>query len=142
MAEGIFKKLIIDNKLENKIYCDSAGTSNYHIGYEPDKRMQSTAMKHGIKLEHFARQLCNDDFSTYNYIIAMDSSNFEDIKILANSDNNNYQLLMMLDFDKEAISTNVPDPYYGGSQGFEKVYQMLLRSCNEFLKYLKTTHNL
>jgi protein-tyrosine phosphatase len=80
MAEGIFKKLVDENKLNNKITCDSAGTSDYHIGELPDYRMQQTAQKHGIELTHKARQLSKKDFSTFDYIIAMDESNFTHIK--------------------------------------------------------------
>lgn len=142
MAEGIFKKMIRDNNLDNEIMADSAGTSNYHIGDDPDERMQETAMRHEIKLNHKARQLTSSDFQHFDYFVAMDSSNLEDINLIASKTNIKPEILMMRDFDNNSDSINVPDPWYGGEDGFEKVYNILFRSCKKFIEYLKTQHKL
>ena len=142
MAEGIFKQLVLDKKLENKIYTDSAGTSAYHLGDNPDARMQETALHHGITLRHKARQFTEYDFDKFDFIIAMDSSNYEDICSLEYSENGSYKVLMMRDFDTNSDDKDVPDPYYGGSNGFEEVYSMLLKCCTNFLNHIISQHKL
>jgi protein-tyrosine phosphatase len=143
MAEGIFKKLVDENKLNNKITCDSAGTSDYHIGELPDYRMRQTAQKHGIELTHKARQLSKKDFSTFDYIVAMDESNFSHIKKhLGWSESLQDKLILMRSHDEIVSDLNVPDPYFGALDGFETVYQMLLTANKRFLDFLIKKHQL
>ena len=143
MAEGIFNNILEINILNNSISCDSSGTSAYHLGENSDTRMSLTANKHGITLNHKARQFTEYDFDEFDYILAMDRSNMEDIKELEWQDNQNYKLLMMRDFDDSAASLDVPDPYFGsGDQGFENVYQILKRSCDNLLDHIKKENNL
>jgi protein-tyrosine phosphatase len=143
MAEGIFKKIIEEKGLNLKINVNSAGTSNYHIGKDPDSRMQETALKHAVKLNHKGRQLNMMDFDQYHYIIAMDRSNFNDIKaLLANRKQPHAGVLMMRDFDKPKDNIDVPDPYWSKMDGFEEVYQILLRCNTEFANYLIKKHQL
>lgn len=135
MAEGVFKKLVKEKGLESQIYCDSAGTSSYHIGNDPDERMCQTASGYSITLQHKARQLKIKDFEDFDYIIAMDSSNFSDILKLA-GDNESYKskIGLMRDYDLEGHGQDVPDPYYGGIKGFDEVYHILRRSTELFLQ--------
>jgi len=142
MAEGIFKKMLLEDGLSQKISCDSAGTSTYHIGEPPDTRMQQKANEHGVKLVHSARQFTAYDFDEFQYILAMDQSNHYDIQSLEMDEIGDYQILMMREFDDQAESLDVPDPYYGGEAGFENNYQLLFRSCRNFLDHLKKEHNL
>ncbi len=144
MAEGVFKKIIADNGVADKFYVDSAGTSAYHIGEMADKRMRETAENHSIVLESRARQFEINDFDTFDYILPMDQANFEDIRALElqKETNNNYKLIMMRDFDPLDKGANVPDPYYGGLDGFEQVYEILMRSNTNFFSYLREKHNL
>ena len=124
MAEGIMRKLG-----EKKVEVDSAGTADYHIGFQPDKRMIATAKEHGVDISNLrARQFQSDDFDSFDLIFAMDSSNYRDIISLAKDDNDKQKVKMILD------NSNVPDPYYGGDEGFEHVYQLLHEACQKFLE--------
>lgn len=138
MAEGSFKKLIHDKGLSHLIACDSAGTSSYHIGEPPDERMRQTAKKHGVKLDHAARQLSKEDFTDFDYIIAMDSKNFHNIRLLSHTITTplHSQILMMRQFDPGHITEDVPDPYFGGLDGFEEVYDIVTRSSQNLLNHI------
>lgn len=140
MAEGIFKQMVEQEGLSSKITTDSAGTSKYHTGSLPDSRMREVAEQNGITLTHKARQLSFGDFYDFHYIIAMDSSNYEDIMAERPiNDDHKAQILMMREFDMERgeHEMDVPDPYYGGQQGFEDLYKMLYRSCHVLLNHIK-----
>ena len=127
MAEGIMRKLG-----GKKVEVDSAGTANYHIGLQPDKRMIAKAFEHGIDISNFrARQFHSDDFNSFDLIFAMDSSNYQNIISLAKDDNDKQKVKMMLE------NGNIPDPYYGGDEGFEHVYQLLHKACQKFLNNLE-----
>lgn len=132
MAEGILKSKNID------IIVDSAGTSNYHINEAPDTRMQKKALEHGINISNQkGRQFSEDDFENFDYIFAMDSSNKKDILKLAKNKHHKEKVNLFLNYAYPNQNLSVPDPYYGGEQGFEDVYQMLDLACEEFIKKLK-----
>lgn len=138
MAEGILRSLAEQDGLGETIIIDSAGTSRYHSGSLPDVRMREVARKNGIELTHKSRGLSFADFYDFDYIIAMDKSNYEDI--LAEkpvNDDHRAKILMMREFDPEPGDMNVPDPYHGGNDGFNKVYDMLHRSCKHLLVHLR-----
>ncbi len=143
LAEGIFKRLVEERNLEEKIKVDSAGTSDWHIGDLPDPRAETIAREHGILLDHLGRQLLQEDLKRFDYIIAMDISNYEHIRILyGQGESPDGQLFLMRDFDDIGKGKDVPDPYYGGDDGFQKVYEMLLRSCTNFLNFIIKKHHL
>jgi protein-tyrosine phosphatase len=144
MAEGSFKNLIREAGLDQKISCDSAGTSSYHIGEQPDHRMCLTAEKYDIILDHKARQLVKNDFKEFDYIVAMDSKNYNNIKLLADSAGTAFscKIFMMRRFDNKKPSNDVPDPYFGGAEGFEEVYDIITRSNKVFLEFLIKEHSL
>lgn len=134
MAEGILKQLVKERGLIQSIELDSAGTGAYHIGSNPDNRAQEVCLSKGITLDHKARQVNRFDFDAFDYIIAMDSSNYDALKKIAP----HHRLYMMRAFDPLAQSDlNVPDPYYGGIQGFHEVYEMLHRSGNGLLDHIQ-----
>ena len=137
LAEGIFKKMLIEENLHNKIYADSAGTAAYHIGDQPDKRSIEIAHKYGIVLEHEGRQFSRNDLHEFDYIIAMDSKNYAGIKGLGEGKG---KVVLMRDFDEHGSGKDVPDPYYGGIEGFEEVYNMAHRSCAALLEHIKKEH--
>ncbi len=140
MAEGVFAQIAKERKLD--IQCDSAGTSAYHIGELPDERMRETAQKHGIILTHRARQIARDDFDKFDYIVAMDKSNYENILYYKDRVNKTAEptIMLMRNFDHQKDNLEVPDPYYGGESDFENVYQILKR-CNEsFVQFLEEEH--
>lgn len=147
VAEGVFKELVAKKSLEDIIYCDSAGTAAYHTGSLPDKRMRKTALDKGITLTHCARQLCHEDFTRFDYIMAMDETNFANIRDESLKANGFYlpeqQLYLYRLFDPlRGESLIVPDPYYGEISGFKDVYEIVERSGVQFLDYLIEKHNL
>jgi protein-tyrosine phosphatase len=142
MAEGIFQDLITKSEWKEKLLSDSAGTADYHLGKLPDPRMRQTAEKHQIDLSHRARQLSRDDLVNFDYILAMDQANLAYILSLASTNKiiPRAKVMLIRDFDPVPGTGSVPDPYYGGLDGFEEVYQMLKR-CNEaFISFLQKEH--
>jgi protein-tyrosine phosphatase len=143
LAEGIFKHRVKIAGLERKIMVDSAGTSGWHIGDSPDQRSVDIAMKHGILLDSFGRKAVVEDFKEFDYILAMDRENFRDLDNLRKfMKDSNAKLSLMRDFDEIDPGTDVPDPYYGGDDGFRKVFNMLDRSCAVLLEEIITTQRL
>ena len=142
LAEGIFDKMVKNRQLENLFSCDSAGTAAYHIGKKPDYRSIMVAKENGITLNHKAKQFDRTKFGEFEYIIAMDQSNFENIKASFDLDSRNTsKLFKMRDFDSEGKGKDIPDPYYGEKDGFQEVYELLENSCENFLKYLCEKHD-
>ena len=126
LAEGILK-----SKLDpNFFYVDSAGTSAYHVGEKPDKRSMLTAKRHGIDISNQrARKFIKSDFINFDVIYAMDKENFHNIISLAKDDFQKSKVKLLLNESKLFSNKSVPDPYYGGDDGFENVYQMLDQAC-------------
>ena len=126
LAEGILKSKINTSK----IFVDSAGTAAYHVGNLADERSIEVAKKYGIDITNQrARKFTVRDFDAFDVIYAMDESNYQNILMLARNseDEKKVQLILnVIDADKNA---SVPDPYYGGNQGFENVYKMLDEAC-------------
>ena len=124
-AHGIFRRLVEQEGLGDRILIDSAGTHAYHIGKPPDERAQATALKRGFDLSDLrARQAATVDFESFDYVLAMDRENHE---ILANLCPAGYEerLSLFLDYAPDIGIREVPDPYWGGEQGFEQVFDML-----------------
>ncbi len=143
LAEGLFKKLTENNEFKYLISSDSAGTSSYHIGSLPDRRTFENAKSHGLTLIHHARQFTSGDFHQFDYILAMDSSNLEDIFYMKKGiKDSKVKIFLMRHFDPLAKDADVPDPYLGGMSGFEDVYQILERSTANFLEAIKKENNL
>lgn len=142
LAEGIFKELIKNKGLESFITCDSAGTAGYHIGETPDPRSIDIARQHQIQLDHLGRQFDEQDFSDFDYILAMDANNLRNIKQVNQFESFSGQLELMRNYDTLGKNEDVPDPYYGGKDGFKHVYDMLLRSCEGLLSDIIKKHNL
>ena len=132
MAEGTFTYLVNKAGLSNSFEIDSAGTAGYHIGALADERMREVASSHGIKLLSKARQIQVGDLTYYDYILAMDETNFQDIQNMWKTNLTN--LYLMRDFDTQGSEKNVPDPYYGGLSGFKEVFQIQMRASENLLK--------
>ncbi|MEM9648925.1 MAG: low molecular weight protein-tyrosine-phosphatase [Bacteroidota bacterium] len=132
LAEGILRSKID----EASVKVDSAGTAGYHVGNPPDKRSIAVAQKHGINISHQrSRQFAASDFKDFDLIFAMDTSNFRNILRLATSTDDEKKVKLLL--DEVDLNTNeVPDPYYGGADGFERVYEMLDKACEAIAKKL------
>ncbi len=133
LAEGILK-----SKLDsNKYLVDSAGTGHWHIGNKPDQRSIEVANNHGLNINNQrGRQFSQKDFQEFDYIFVMDNSNKDNVLSLAQNDEDKQKVHLILDEIFPNENVDVPDPYYGGDQGFENVYQMLDQACNEIANRL------
>ena len=138
-AEGIFKKIVKEANLEDNIEVDSAGTLDYHEGELPDARMRKHALKRGYNLDSHARQFNpKKDFDKFDYIVTMDDDNYAEI---IRSDYNKIyrnKIYKMTDFSSDKSVKEVPDPYYGGANGFENVLDILEDSIANFLNKIRS----
>ncbi|MFP4063959.1 MAG: low molecular weight protein-tyrosine-phosphatase [Bacteroidales bacterium] len=133
LAEGIILKKFSQHDITAE--ADSAGTAAYHVGEPPDERSREVAAKHGIDISgQRARQFEVSDFDRFDKIYAMDSQNFSNIAALARDNNDLEKVDMILNESYPGENRQVPDPYYGGKNGFEKVYQMLDEACEIIVK--------
>jgi len=132
-AENIMNHLIQQAGLSDQIVCDSAGTSSYHIGSPPDRRMSAAASKRGITLTGQARQFRPEDFEKFDLILAMDKENYRDILTLDSKGRYSDKVKLMCDFCRSHPDQEVPDPYYGGTEGFNYVIDLLLDACEGLL---------
>tara|TARA_R100000005_G_C4991711_1_gene199033 strand:+ start:231 stop:716 length:486 start_codon:yes stop_codon:yes gene_type:complete len=135
LAEGIFKKKVEEKGLADRFVIDSCGTSNYHIGEQPDRRTIKNALANGVRLNHQGRQFTVQDFNDFDYIVAMDSSNVQNIEKLR-PEGNSKQILLVRSFDELSMNRNVPDPYYGGENGFQEVFNILDRSIEGLVNHV------
>ena len=128
LAEGIMLKLIADKKLN--ITVDSAGTSNFHVGEAPDHRSTANAAKHGVDLKPLrARQFVVSDFDAFDKIYVMDKSNRQNVLNLARNEADKAKVDLLLNTCYPDTDMEVPDPYFGGEQGFENVFQLVEKAC-------------
>jgi protein-tyrosine phosphatase len=135
-AENIMNHLIERSGLSRQIQCDSAGTSSYHIGSPPDRRMGEAAVKRGIQLQGRARQFQKSDFAEFDLILAMDKDNYQDILYLDREDKYRHKVRLICEFASRHQEKEIPDPYYGGQAGFDKVIDLLLDACEGLLQYV------
>lgn len=144
LAEGLFKSKVKEEGLEDVILVDSCGTSNYHIGEQPDSRTRKNALENGIELDHQARQFQVADFDRFDQILVMDRSNLANVKDVMPSAKYEPKLHLMRDFEPNAEEkgADVPDPYFGGEKGFQKVYDILDRSTSNLIHVLKKEYQL
>lgn len=137
LAEGILSSKI--NKLNIQATVHSAGTSNYHVGEAADPRTIDIARKYNINLSnHTGRQFTVNDFDTYDKIFTMDASNHKAVLRLARNDADRQKVEMILNLTHPGRNLDVPDPYYGGTNGFENVYLMLDKACDIIVNNMNT----
>lgn len=128
LAEGILKSKVDPSSIQ----VDSAGTGGWHVGDLPDSRSIEIARKHGLDItDQRGRKFSAYDFENYDYIFVMDNSNYRDVIDLANSAEEKAKVQLILEEIFPGENVDVPDPYYGGKQGFENVYQMLDEACEK-----------
>lgn len=138
-AEGIMKKLVHEENLENQIIADSAGTINYHEGELPDARMREHASNRGYQLDSLARQFNPKiDFEKYDYIITMDDYNYNVILEWDRFKKYKSKILKMRDFSSDKKITEVPDPYYGDEKDFENVLDILEDASKNLINKIKS----
>lgn len=134
LAEGILR-----SKLPTQSFTiDSAGTANYHVGSQPDSRSITVAQKYGIHISHLkGRQFGVHDFDAFDIIYVMDESNYSNVIALSRNDQDSAKVKLILNEIYPDQNYSVPDPYYGGGDGFENVYKMLDEACTIIAETLK-----
>lgn len=136
-AEGVFQHLVNERGVELYFEIDSAGTSAYHIGEPANSKSQRAANQHGVQLHSKARRFAAFDLGYFDLILAMDRENLANIRALDTGKTNDDKIMLLREFDPEPENKEVPDPYYGGRQGFENVYNVVERSCKNLLAELE-----
>jgi protein-tyrosine phosphatase len=133
-AHGVFQQLVDDNKLTEQILVDSAGTHAYHVGHEPDSRSISTALGHGVDIRALkARQVHESDYEYFDYLLVMDEHNHSIIMDACPVEHKS-KVRYFLDFASKTSLKEVPDPYYGEGNGFERVYDLIVDASSGLMK--------
>ncbi|MDG2169146.1 MAG: low molecular weight phosphotyrosine protein phosphatase [Opitutales bacterium] len=135
-AHCVFQKKINERGLEDQIACDSAGTINAHAGNSPDSRMQKAGARRSIPFFGHSRKYQTSDFHEFDLILAMDHSNLADLESAWPSDDCRAELKLFGQFVNADSPPEVPDPYYGGSQGFDIVLDMVEEGCDQLIEHI------
>jgi len=133
-AEGVFRRMVEEAGLADRITIDSAGTGSWHIGEPADHRMQAAARQKGYELTSLARQVTVEDFHRFDHVIAMDESNVRNLRAMCPPEHEHKIRL----FRQGESDLNVPDPYLGGEDGFLEVVEIVERSCRKLLREFTT----
>ena len=142
-AEGVMQALVRSAALGDAIWVESAGTLAYHEGEAADRRARATALARGMELTSRARRFTVDDFDRFDYVVAMDRENRDDLRAMAPDDASGRKVHLFRLFDPEiSEECDVPDPYYGGAGGFEEVFDLCEAACRGLLAKLKADHQL
>jgi protein-tyrosine phosphatase len=141
-AEGVFRALVTRSGLDSSIHIDSAGTHAYHIGKSPDTRASAAAIKRGYDLSALrGRQVSERDFLIFDYILAMDEENLSNLKRICPA-GQAHKVSLFLEHSRNFSQREVPDPYYGGTQGFEHVLDLVEDAAQGLLDKLAEAHSL
>lgn len=136
-AEGVFASLLMSRDLANAFEVDSAGTHAYHVGDAPDLRSQKAARDRGVELKHIkARKVSQNDFEKFDYILAMDGENHAILSQIC-PDDHQHKIRLFLEYAPQLNQLEVPDPYYGGAYGFERVLDMVEAASEGFIEALQ-----
>ncbi|MCU7811081.1 MAG: low molecular weight phosphotyrosine protein phosphatase [Candidatus Thiodiazotropha sp. (ex Notomyrtea botanica)] len=139
-AHGVFRSLVEREDLKDRIHTDSAGTIAYHVGEPPDRRARETAAKRGVDLSDLrARKARAEDFEIFDYVIAMDRSNYSELQDICPSGYEE-KLYLFLDFAPHLPEDEVPDPYYGGVAGFDRVFDLVENASRGLLQHIRENH--
>ena len=137
LGEGVLAHRLEEEDLSNRVRVDSAGTGAWHQGEPPDPRSTEVAIRHGITLRGRARRVSAEDFHEFDYILAMDRTNLEDLRHLESQGEGGALLTLFREFDPQQDGDlDVPDPYYGGPDGFDLMFDMVDRTCTAFVEHL------
>ena len=137
LAENLFQFQAEQAGVDGKYSVDSAGTAAWHVGDSPDPRMQKTAESYGVNNNGTARQIRESDFDEFDWILAMDGSNRRELLDMAGSPEQQGKIRLLREFDTDQSDPDVPDPYYGGAEGFETTYRIVERSVRGLLEALE-----
>ncbi|HAL71265.1 MAG TPA: protein tyrosine phosphatase [Verrucomicrobiales bacterium] len=136
-AEGVMRRVVAEAGLTETIHIDSAGTAGWHTGKRADERMRAAALTRGLELTSFARQVRDADLSEYDLVLVMDRSNHQDIRAFDREKRHAAKVRLFCEFCTDHEETEVPDPYYGGPEGFEKVLDLLEDGCAGVLRHVQ-----
>jgi protein-tyrosine phosphatase len=143
LAEALFRNVVVEAGLEDRFVIDSAGTSGYHDGEPPDRRTTAVAAKRGVKVDGTSRQITGTDVDSFDYLIVMDAENLRNVERLARNARGTPEVWLLREFDPDpGGDLNVPDPYFGGADGFENVHEIVERSARGLLTYIRQQHDL
>jgi protein-tyrosine phosphatase len=138
LAENLFRQLAAEAGVEGNYEVDSAATSSYHVGEAFDPRMKQVAAEHGLHYDGRARQVEGEDLERFDLVIAMDQNNRDDLLRVAHFEEQAAKIHTLREFDPQGgPSAEVPDPYYGGIDGFETTYRIVRRACQGLLSALE-----
>ena len=140
-AEEIMRTYIRRAGIERELEVDSAGILSYHRGELPDERMRAHASRRGYNLTHRSRPVCTADFRDFDWILGMDDRNIDDLREKAPDVASERKIRRMTDFCRTKTADYVPDPYYGGAQGFEHVLDLLEDACGGLLEAIRAEEN-
>jgi protein-tyrosine phosphatase len=138
-AEGVLRAMVREAGLSDRVEIDSAGTGGWHAGSPPDERSAAAALRRGITLEGAARQVTPDDLRAFDLVLAMDSENLCALRAIAPPDVED-RIRLLREYDPEAVATgdlDVPDPYYGGTRGFDDVLDHVEAACRGLVAELR-----
>ncbi|HKY38924.1 MAG TPA: low molecular weight protein-tyrosine-phosphatase [Polyangiaceae bacterium] len=143
IGEGVMRHILQGAGLAHAVEVDSAGTAGYHAGEQPDSRARAAGRRFGVEVGGRARQFKRVDFERFDYVLAMDRSNFEDLRELAPNDAARAKIRLLRSFDQASPSgASVPDPYYGDDEDFDDVVRICLAACGPLLEQLRRKHRL
>ncbi|MDB6138104.1 MAG: low molecular weight phosphotyrosine protein phosphatase [Verrucomicrobiaceae bacterium] len=137
-ADGVMRHLVEKAGLGHRIGIDSAGTGGWHAGNPADHRMRQHAAKRGHALDHLARQVRPGDFDEFDLILVMDQQNLREIRPFNPGGDKMHKVKLFCEFAHGREETEVPDPYYGGAQGFEQVLDIVEHGCAHLLQHIQT----
>jgi len=136
-AEGVFRHVVNEAGLADAVHIDSAGTHAYHVGEAPDARAQAAARKRGYDISgQRARQICQDDFREYDWILAMDWDNLAALQQICPKQYH-HKLMLLMRFANEFEEAIIPDPYYGGVDGFNRALDYIEDACQGVLEVVR-----
>jgi protein-tyrosine phosphatase len=139
-AEGVMRALVSGAGLQQRIVVESAGTGGWHVGSPPDARAAEAARAHGVALDGTARQVRAEDFEDFDLLVAMDGENRRALRSLARGEAERGKVRLLREFDPASAAAgelDVPDPYYGGEDGFERVFELVRAACAGLLEELR-----
>ena len=137
LAEGVFRHLVAEAGVSDRFVVESAGTGAWHEGERADPRSIQVAAAHGVTLDGRARQVGAEDLRAFDVVLAMDRDNLAVLEGISSASGGTARLHLLREFDPAADGDEVPDPYYGGPHGFEKVYRMVHAACAGLLRELR-----
>ncbi|UCE89708.1 MAG: low molecular weight phosphotyrosine protein phosphatase [Pseudomonadota bacterium] len=137
-AQGVFRHLVVQEGMSDVVVTDSAGTHAYHVGNPPDGQALATAQQRGIDISDMrARRVGEEDFERFHYVLAMDRDNYAILEDMC-PEQHRHKLRFFMEFAPERRETEVPDPYYGGRLGFEKVFDLVEEASRGLLEDIRT----